>query len=95
MWSCCQDVYTIKSEQEGKTFSLPTDRAPAAPEPMASRLRFYEDDELQQIAEEAGFARATVVRRDLLPFAQQAGVPEEHLVVFAGPGAPFLLAQKD
>lgn len=28
---------------------------PAAPEPMASRLRFYEDDELQQLAEEAGF----------------------------------------
>ncbi len=68
---------------------------PAAPEPMASRLRFYEDDELQQMAEAAGFASAIVVRRDLFAFARQAGVPEEHLELFAGPGAPFLLAQKD
>jgi SAM-dependent methyltransferase len=67
---------------------------PAAPEPMASRLCFYEDDELQRLAEEAGFAQANVVRRDLLPFARQVGVPEEHLALFAGPGAPFLLAQK-
>src|SRR5579859_139510 len=28
---------------------------PAAPEPMASRLRFYTDDELRQLALEAGF----------------------------------------
>lgn len=67
---------------------------PAAPEPMASRLRFYEDDELQRLAEEAGFTKAKVVRRDLEPFARQVGVPEEHLALFAGPGAPFLLAQK-
>ena len=67
---------------------------PAAPEPMASRLRFYEDDELQRLAEAAGFARANVVRRELLAFARQAGVPEAHLALFAGPGAPFLLAQK-
>src|SRR5579864_5261266 len=65
---------------------------PAAPEPMASRLRFYEDDELQRLAEAAGFARAKVVRRELLAFARQAGVPEAHLALFAGPGAPFLLA---
>jgi SAM-dependent methyltransferase len=75
--------------------SDPTMRGtPAAPEPMASRLRFYEDDELQRLAEEAGFVKANVVRRDLLPFARQAGVPEEHFALFAGPGAPFLLAQK-
>ena len=68
---------------------------PAAPEPMASYLRFYSDDELRQLAEEAGFAGAQVVRRSLLPFAQQAGVPQEQLPLFAaGPGAPFLLAQK-
>ena len=68
---------------------------PAAPEPMASRLHFYEDDELQRLAEAAGFARAKVVRRELLAFARQAGVPEAHLALFAGRGAPFLLAQKD
>ena len=67
---------------------------PAAPEPMASHLRFYEDDELQQLAEEAGFAKATVVRRDLEPFAREVGVPEEHLALFAGPNTTFLLATK-
>jgi SAM-dependent methyltransferase len=68
---------------------------PAAPEPMASRLRFYEDDEFQRIAQEAGFTQAQVVRRDLEPFARQVGIPEEHLALFAGPGTSFLLAQKD
>ena len=67
---------------------------PAAPEPMASYLRFYEDDELKQLAVEAGFAKATVVRRDLEQFARQVGVPEEHIALFAGPGTSFLLAQK-
>jgi SAM-dependent methyltransferase len=67
---------------------------PAAPEPMASRLRFYDDDELRQLALEAGFDEAKVVRRDLEPFARQVGVPQEHLALFAGPGAPFLLARK-
>ena len=67
----------------------------AAPEPMASRLHFYEDDELQRLAEQAGVANAKVVRRDLLSAAQQVGIPEEHLALFAqGPGTPFLLAQK-
>jgi SAM-dependent methyltransferase len=68
---------------------------PAAPEPMASRLRFYSDDELKRLAKDAGFDSVQVVRRALLPFARKAGVPEEHLTLFAGPGAPFLLAQKD
>lgn len=68
---------------------------PAAPEPMASLLRFYEDDEFKWLAEEAGFERVEVVRRDLEPFARQAGVPEEHLALFAGEGGPFLLARKD
>lgn len=66
----------------------------AAPEPMASRLHFYGDDELRRLAEEAGFARAQVVRRELEPFARRVGVPQEHLALFTGPGAPFLLAQK-
>lgn len=68
---------------------------PAAPEPMASRLRFYDDDEHRRLALEAGFDRATVVRRDLEPFARQVGVPEEHLPLFVGAGTPFLLAFRD
>ena len=66
----------------------------AAPEPMASRLHFYTDEELRRLAEVAGFDEARVVRRDLEPFARKAGVPEEHLVFFAGSGTPFLLARK-
>ena len=76
--------------------SDPSERGtPASPEPMASRLRFYEDDELKRLAEAAGFESAQVVRRDLEPFARQAGVPEEHLALFAGGGTPFLLAKKE
>jgi SAM-dependent methyltransferase len=66
---------------------------PAAPEPMASRLRFYDDDELGQLGREAGFTTARVVRRDLEPFAREAGVPEEHVPLFAG-ASRFLLARK-
>jgi ubiquinone/menaquinone biosynthesis C-methylase UbiE len=67
---------------------------PAAPEPMASRLRFYTDEELHQLGVAAGFDYVEVVRRDLEQFARQAGVPEEALPLFAGPGTPFLLARK-
>jgi ubiquinone/menaquinone biosynthesis C-methylase UbiE len=67
---------------------------PAAPEPMASRLRFYDTDELERLAREAGLTDARVVLRDLEPFAREAGIPEEHLALFAGPGARFLLARK-
>jgi len=67
---------------------------PAAPEPIASRLRFYTDEQLRQLGIDAGFDGVSVVRRDLLPFAREAGVPQEHLALFAGAGAPFLLARK-
>jgi len=67
---------------------------PAAPEPMASRLRFYDSDDLKRLAREAGLAEIHVVRRDLEPFAREVGVPEEHLPLFAGPGARFLFARK-
>jgi SAM-dependent methyltransferase len=67
---------------------------PAAPEPMASRLRFYDGDELAQLAHDAGFATFRVVRRELARFARESGVPEEYLPLFAGPGARFLLAAR-
>ena len=66
---------------------------PAAPEPIASRLHFYDDDQLRQLALDAGFSDVKVVRRDLLAFAREVGVPEEHLSLFAV-GAPFLIAGK-
>lgn len=67
---------------------------PAAPEPIASRLRFYDDDQLSRLAHNAGFSVIRVVRHDLEPFArEEADIPEEHLPLFAG-GTPFLLARK-
>ena len=69
---------------------------PGAPEPMASRLRFYTEDELERLGRDAGFDDVLVIRRDLEPYAREAGVPEEHLWLFAGKdnGARFLLARK-
>ena len=70
---------------------------PAAPEPMASRLRFYDSAQLEALGRTAGFADVRVVRRDLQPFAREAGVPEAHLPLFAageGGGARFLIARK-
>jgi SAM-dependent methyltransferase len=66
----------------------------AAPEPMASRLLFYDSEELERLGRDAGFATVRVERRSLEAFAREAGVPEEHLALFAGPGPRFLLARK-
>jgi ubiquinone/menaquinone biosynthesis C-methylase UbiE len=67
---------------------------PAAPEPMASRLRFYDSDQLGRIARDAGFDQVDVITRNLEAFARESGVPEEHLPLFSGPGARFLIARK-
>lgn len=67
---------------------------PAAPEPVASRLHFYDDDAFRDLALAAGFTEARVERRDLEQYARDAGVPEEHLPLFRGAGAPFLFAHK-
>lgn len=66
---------------------------PGAPEPMASRLRFYDDRGLEEVGRRAGFEMLEVVRRDLEPFARAAGVPEEHLPLFSGPTTRFLLGR--
>jgi ubiquinone/menaquinone biosynthesis C-methylase UbiE len=66
---------------------------PAAPEPIASRLRFYDDDQLAQLAHDAAFSDVRVVRRDLEEHARAAGVPDEYVSLFEGT-APFLVARK-
>jgi SAM-dependent methyltransferase/uncharacterized protein YndB with AHSA1/START domain len=66
----------------------------AAPEPMASRLRFYTDEELGRLGREAGFDEVKVERHELEPYAREVGVPEEHVQYFSGPGTPFLVARK-
>ncbi|MGH7615160.1 MAG: hypothetical protein ACREMW_14110, partial [Gemmatimonadales bacterium] len=56
-------------------------------------LRFYEDAELAELGRKAGFEEVLVVRRNLEPFARDAGVPEEHVPLFAG-ATRFLLARR-
>jgi SAM-dependent methyltransferase len=60
--------------------------SPAAPEPMASRGRFYTDDELVELARAAGFHDAAVEHPDLEPFAREAGLPDDVVELFAGAG---------
>lgn len=82
----------------GRFVALGSDPAlrgtPAAPEPMASHLHFYEDDDLEVLAREAGFGDVRVVRRSLEQFAREARIPEAHLALFRGPGTAFLIAKK-
>jgi ubiquinone/menaquinone biosynthesis C-methylase UbiE len=65
----------------------------AAPEPMASRLRFYEDEDLVRFAHDAALTNARVERRDLAEPAREVGIPGEYLELFEGT-APFLVAGK-
>jgi SAM-dependent methyltransferase len=55
---------------------------PAAPEPVASRAHWYEDDELASLAREAGFAEVRVDRPNMGKYARQVGVPAEALPLF-------------
>lgn len=66
---------------------------PAAPEPFASRLRFYGDEELAALGRETDLADVRVVRRDLGEPAREEGLPDEALALFEGSDAPFLLAR--
>lgn len=64
---------------------------PAAPEPMASRLRFYEEAELESMVRRAGFARIGFEHPDFEALAKQTGVPEEAIPLCATPGTSQLL----
>jgi ubiquinone/menaquinone biosynthesis C-methylase UbiE len=68
---------------------------PAAPEPIASRLSFYEDSELEQLARQAGFRTVRVERPDLKDYASQSGVPSEAIPLFSGRSGQLLIAQKN
>jgi len=68
---------------------------PAAPEPLASRVRFYEDDELERLARAAGFGEVRVEHPLLLEFAKRAGVPKPDLGLFSGTsGSQLLVCRK-
>ena len=68
-------VFTSSKEMRG---------TPAAPEPMASRIRFYDDDELEDLARDAGFNDVRVSHPSLFEFAKKAGVPKSDLRLFRG-----------
>ena len=67
---------------------------PAAPEPMASRLNFYTEEELADLARQAGFQTVTIQHHDLEGPARASGIPEEHVGLFRGPPTHFLYALK-
>jgi len=64
---------------------------PAAAEPVASRVHFFEGPELADLARRAGFSAVRVEEPDMEPYALRAGVPEEALPLFRGTGGCFLL----
>ena len=67
---------------------------PAAPEPMVSRLHFYETEELEKLGHDAGFEKVKVERFGMEQYAKESGIPKEHLPLFTGPGSRFLIAKK-
>ena len=67
----------------------------AAPEPIASRVRFYEPKELAALARSAGFSEIRVVPAEESKYARKAGLPSDVLAVFDQlPGANLLLARR-
>jgi len=73
------------------TGSKETRGTPAAPEPVASRISFYEDRELIDLAKGAGFHEAKVEHPLLYEFAKKAGVPKADLEMFRGTSGSQLL----
>jgi SAM-dependent methyltransferase len=63
----------------------------AAPEPMASRLQFYNDEQLEVLGRSAGFGDVRVIHRDLEQHARVVGIPEDVVPLFSGV-TRFLLA---
>ena len=64
---------------------------PAAPEPFASRDRFYEPDELADLVKKAGYSEIDVEEPNLMPYARAAKLSDEALEVFNGTGGCMLL----
>jgi SAM-dependent methyltransferase len=75
-------VFTLGVEMKGTM---------AAPEPMASRLHFYEDNDLEEMARKAGFVKVRVEHPDLGHFAREAKLPEDVVAVFTGGQSDQLL----
>jgi SAM-dependent methyltransferase len=64
---------------------------PAAPEPVASRVRFFTGPELSDLARQAGFADAAVEEPEMESYARKAGLSDEEMNLFRGTGGSLLL----
>ena len=64
---------------------------PAAPEPLASRSRFYEPGELGRMARSAGFSEVRGEEPELFSYAERARLPPDALDLFRGTGGALLL----
>ncbi len=64
---------------------------PAAPEPIASRVRFSTPSSIARLAVEAGFSEVRVEEPAMEPYARHAGLPEEAVAFFRGSGGGHLL----
>ncbi len=68
---------------------------PAAPEPIASQIRWYTPVQMTEFCRAAGLVDVRTDAPDLEPYARRAGVPDEALPLFrAGTGSCFLWARK-
>ncbi|HUZ79552.1 MAG TPA: methyltransferase domain-containing protein [Thermoplasmata archaeon] len=66
----------------------------AAPEPVASRIHWYTDSELADLARAAGFQEVEVTHPDLGRWARESGVPTDALAFFeGGEGGQLLTAR--
>ena len=67
---------------------------PAAPEPLASRVRFYEDAELGEFARRAGFTEVRVEQPNMDVYTRAAGLPADVQEFFRTVGGAQLLLAK-
>lgn len=85
-------------KSNGKLFIFCTSKelkgTPAAPEPFASRLTFYEDFELDELARKTGFTKSKVLHPNLRDYAIKVGIPKEGLSLFSATSSLFLVAEK-
>ncbi len=64
---------------------------PAAPEPIASALRWYDADEVVGLCRDAGFVDITAEAPDLERYARRAGLPDDALPLFRRGGGAYLV----
>lgn len=67
---------------------------PAAPEPFASRIRFFDVPEIEEVARQAGFVEVRADTPDMESYARTAGVPVDALPMFRRTGGGLVLTAR-